>query len=116
MDWISLVDSGKIEEIREISKSKPVVIFKHSTRCSISASALGRLERSWNKEEMKDIQFYYLDLLNYRNISQDIAEDFEVEHQSPQILIISNEECVYHASHLNINYQEIKNQISKNLI
>ena len=113
MDWIKLVSEETLDSIKNDSASKPVVLFKHSTRCSISAAALSRLERAWNKDEMADIKFYFLDLLNYRNISQKIESIFGIGHESPQLLIISNGNCIYNSSHMGINYQEIKQQLSK---
>lgn len=105
MNWINLTDSQQIQAIIELSKQQPVLIFKHSTRCSISATALNRLERAWN---LQDAKAYYLDLIAYRPISNALAEQFEVEHQSPQVLIIKNGQCVYHESHWDIAYDAIQ--------
>jgi bacillithiol system protein YtxJ len=104
MNWINLTDIDQLEEIIDASQSEAVVIFKHSTRCSISSTALNRLERAWNLENAKA---YYLDLIAYRSISAEIAERFEVEHQSPQVLIIKNGECVYHESHWDISFDQM---------
>ncbi|MFN5317545.1 MAG: bacillithiol system redox-active protein YtxJ [Bacteroidia bacterium] len=77
------------------SEHRYVFIFKHSTRCSISRMALDRLERSLKANEPA----YFLDLLNYRELSNLISERFSVQHESPQVLIIKNGECTLHASH-----------------
>jgi bacillithiol system protein YtxJ len=103
MNWIALTNETQLEEIKERSKTKPQVIFKHSTRCSISSVAKNRLERS----VPPDADFYYLDLIQHRNISGKIAEDFSVYHESPQILLIKNGECVYDESHSGISMDEI---------
>ncbi len=105
MNWINLTDSQQIQEIIELSKQSPVLIFKHSTRCSISSTALNRLERAWN---LTDAKAYYLDLIAYRPISNALAEQFNVEHQSPQVLIIKNGQCVYHESHWEIAFDTIQ--------
>ena len=107
MNWIPLIDIAEIAHIIESSFQQPQVIFKHSTRCSISSMAKGRLERS---EQPDSIQFYYLDLIAHRNISANIAEKFQVEHASPQVLVIKNGECVYDESHSGINMDEIIEQ------
>ena len=104
MNWIALNDETIIDHIKEKSVLKPQIIFKHSTRCSISSIAKHRLE---NAETPENADFYYLDLLNYRNISNKIAHDFSVYHQSPQILVIKNGECVYEESHTGISMKEI---------
>lgn len=65
---------------------------------------LNRLERA---EAPATIDFYYLDLLAHRNISNKIAEDFQVYHESPQVLLIRNGECVYDESHMAITMDEL---------
>lgn len=112
MDWLQLNTEEQLDQIKS-NTSKPAVIFKHSTRCSISATALSRLERSWKKEEVDGIDFYFLDLLSYRPVSSKIEDLFGVTHQSPQVLIIQNGTCTYNASHLGISYNEIKNHALK---
>lgn len=111
MNWIELKQTTQLEEIKKLSEQQPVLIFKHSTRCSISATALNRLERSWKDEEMKEVKPFYLDLLSYRPISNSIAQEFDVFHQSPQALIIYRGKCVYNSSHFDITYPDIKSQM-----
>lgn len=113
MDWISIKEEQELDQIKEISRSQPVLIFKHSTRCTISSTALNRLERAWKPEEVKDLKPYYLDLITYRSVSNKIADSFKVPHESPQVLIIKNGECIYDASHLSINYQDILKEAAK---
>lgn len=107
MNWIDLTQEAQVNDIRELSKQKPQLIFKHSTRCSISSVAKSRLERGSAPGE---VDFYYLDLIKYRNISQKIAEDFSVEHESPQVLLIKDGVCVYDESHSGISMDEITEQ------
>ena len=112
MNWNKLSDINQLDEIVKASVDKPVLIFKHSTRCSISSTALDRLERSWKNEEVQGLKPYYLDLIQFRNISGAIENKFDVEHQSPQALIIKNGSCVYHASHYDIRYPELLKHLS----
>jgi bacillithiol system protein YtxJ len=107
MNWIALENIAQLDTIIELSKTVPCLLFKHSTRCSISSMALNRLENSWKNEDNKHLTPYYLDLLQHRAISNEIAQRFGVEHQSPQALIISNGKCIYYASHSDIRYNEI---------
>ena len=97
--------------IKEESVKKPVLIFKHSTRCSISSMAIDRLARSWKEEEMNQHYFYYLDLIAFRSISNQVEDMFQVPHQSPQVLIIKDGRCVYDNSHMGINYSDIRNKL-----
>ena len=111
MNWIDLNNAGQLAAIKELSKIRPQLIFKHSTRCSISSMALSRMER---KEQPETSDFYFLDLIKYRSLSNKIAEDFEVNHESPQVLLIKNTECVYDESHSGIQMDEITEQILAN--
>ncbi len=107
MNWINLTSEEQLHEIVANSVTKPQVIFKHSTRCSISSMAKSRLERSIQPDE---VDFYYLDLIRNRSISNKIAQDFKVYHESPQVLLIKNGECTYDESHSGIDMAEIAEQ------
>jgi bacillithiol system protein YtxJ len=107
MIWNELTEASQLEEIRRQSMEQPVVIFKHSTRCSISSMAKSRLERGVAPE---GIAFYYLDLIRYRSLSNEIAGLFHVHHESPQVLLIRNGGCVYNESHNGISMEEIITQ------
>ena len=108
MDWISLKELHQLDEILIESQQEPVLIFKHSTRCNISRTTLDRLERKWNSSEMGMVKRYFLDLISYREISNEISQRFQVEHHSPQILIISDGKSVLDLSHYDIDYDHIK--------
>ena len=110
MNWIQLTTEEQLENIKSKSATTPQVIFKHSTTCSISKMAFSRFERA---EAPDSIDFYYLDLLNYRSISNAIAEIFQVHHESPQVLLIKNGECVYDESHYGIMMDELLEQVSQ---
>lgn len=110
MNWNTLNNIEQLVDIDVQSHTAPVVIFKHSTRCSISAAALNRVERSWNEQEMEGIQAYYLDLIANRSISDALAHHYEVPHESPQVLVIVKGECVYNDSHMGISYTDIRTQ------
>jgi len=107
MNWNNLENASQLDAINEESKTIPIMIFKHSTRCSISSMALNRIESNWKDSDNQHIKPYYLDLIAHRDISNLIAEQYGIEHQSPQALIISNGECIYHESHTNIRYADI---------
>lgn len=104
MDWINLQTEEQLNEIIYKSKDTPQVIFKHSTRCSISSMAKNRLDK---KDKPDGLDFYYLDLIKFRGISNKIASDFKVAHQSPQILIIKDGLSVYDESHSGISMDDI---------
>lgn len=108
--WIALTEAEQLEKIINLSNEKPILIFKHSTRCGISRMVLKNFERNFDIESDK-IDCYFLDLLSYRNISAMIAEKFSVPHQSPQAILISKGEVVYHDSHSSISVEKIKKLI-----
>jgi bacillithiol system protein YtxJ len=107
MAWISLTSDTQLNEIVAKSAERPQVIFKHSTRCSISSVAQQRLQKG-NLPE--DIDFYHLDLLAYRSISNKVAELFQVHHESPQVLVIKDGKCIYDESHMAISMNDIVEQ------
>lgn len=104
MQWIHLTDEEQLKQIIANSEAKPQVIFKHSTRCSISAVAFQRLQKAQPPE---GIDFYYLDLLAHRPLSSRISEVFKVHHESPQVLVIRDGNCIYDESHLAISMMDI---------
>ncbi len=106
IDWHPLVSEEGIAKIKLRSQQVPCLIFKHSTSCNISAIAKYRLEDDWDFAS-DEMEAYYLDLLSFRPVSRQVAETFQVHHESPQVLLIINGECVYDASHLDISLQEI---------
>jgi len=110
MNWNVLENSNQIEEIKEASHNKLQLIFKHSTRCIISKMALKNFESDFLLYDVIDA--HYLDLIAYRSISNEIAEVFAVEHQSPQILMIKDGKVVYHESHEGIDANVLKRLLS----
>ncbi|WP_046745485.1 bacillithiol system redox-active protein YtxJ [Kordia zhangzhouensis] len=102
IQWLPLTDISQLETIVEASKTLPIAIFKHSTRCGISRMVIKQFEQSFPLEKHQ-MRVYYLDLLNYRSISDEVAARFQVWHESPQLIVIKNGETVAHASHSQIN-------------
>lgn len=106
LNWHELTSENDLQKAIEESHEQPVLIYKHSTRCSISGMALNRLERDWSKE-MEHIKAYYLDLINYRETSNAIAETFNVYHESPQVILIKDGKAIYDDSHMSISADRI---------
>lgn len=104
MNWYSLENESDLNRIQEKSFETPQVIFKHSTRCSISAMAKGRLDAA---VKVEGLEFHYLDLIRFRDLSNEIAARFHVHHESPQTLLIKNGECILDQSHWEIRYEEL---------
>lgn len=104
MNWIYLTDEGQLAEIIARSQTKPQVIFKHSTRCSISAVALQRMQKA---QQPESLDFYFLDLLAHRSLSNKVAEVFGVHHESPQVLLIKDGKCIFDESHLGISMNDL---------
>ena len=102
LPWIPLNTIDQLNYIEEKSKTKTQVIFKHSTRCGISRMVINQFTSAYNLTE-KDLDLYYLDLLSYRNVSDEVGYKFQVFHQSPQIIVIKNGVVVANDSHGSIN-------------
>jgi len=101
LKWIPLTSLEQIKTIKEQSKTEAVLVFKHSTRCGISRMVIKQFEGLF-QENHQHLKVYYLDLLNYRNISDELGYTFQVIHQSPQLLVIKNEVSVHDVSHSEI--------------
>lgn len=110
LEWINLTSSQQLDDIIQESAEMPVLIFKHSTRCGISRMALKGFESEYAIDADK-VKPYFLDLLEHRDISNEIATIFHVEHQSPQLLLIKDGVVTYHTSHGDINAGEVKAKI-----
>jgi len=104
MEWISLTDSSQLTTIKEESETSTVAIFKHSTSCGISRMVLKGFEKEGSQSNLDNIKFYFLDLLQYRSVSNEIAETFDVQHESPQLIIIKNGVVKHHSSHSSISF------------
>jgi bacillithiol system protein YtxJ len=109
MNWISLESAEQLNEIKQ--QAGYSIIFKHSTRCSISLMAKRRFEMDWaNLPE--NLPLYFLDLIKYRDLSNQVAQDFQVHHQSPQLLLIKDGECILDQSHSDISLEEALSELS----
>jgi bacillithiol system protein YtxJ len=107
INWLLLNTEDGLSKLVEKSADKPQIIFKHSTTCSISSMAKRRLERQWNIDEAQ-ADIHYLDLLSYRGISNQVAADLGVTHQSPQLIIVKNGQAVFNTSHNDIGIDVIE--------
>ena len=107
MNWQPLTDLAQLDTIDAASAERPILLFKHSTRCNISSAALFRLDRAWTTADDARHTAYHLDLLRHRAVSDAIAQRYGVEHASPQVLVIRHGRCVYHGSHFGINYADV---------
>ena len=107
MNWSHLQTEEQLATLNQESFEHPVLVFKHSTRCIISATALSRFERHYPKlAATAQVTPYLLDLLQFRPISARLAQDYDVEHQSPQVLVISQGKVIHTASHFDISAQQ----------
>lgn len=106
--WIPLTSLAQLKEIKKQSLKEPIAIFKHSTRCGISSMVIKRFVSNFD-ESLKDFKVYYLDLISYREISDEVGYEFQILHQSPQLLVIKKGQVIAHASHYNIAQVDLRN-------
>lgn len=109
MSWLPL---SSLEEFNKLADdgTKSFAIFKHSTRCSISTMAMNRMESQW--DAFQGLPIYFLDLIAHRDVSAAIAERYQVEHQSPQLLVIKESNCIHHSSHSAIQPNHLAGELS----
>ncbi|MDN3668872.1 bacillithiol system redox-active protein YtxJ [Echinicola jeungdonensis] len=110
MSWKTINQISQIQQIKEESKLQPVLLYKHSTQCSLSQMAWDRLKRNWKDSDSQVVTPYYLDLLSYREVSDAIEQEFGIQHESPQVILVKDGIAFYDTSHMAINYQEIMGQ------
>ena len=108
MNWIKLESGDNLEELKKLSETKNCLIYKHSTRCATSFMTLNRLERSWKNSEMLNVQPYFLDLIANRELSNRVSSEFNVIHESPQVLLIKDGGAFLDLSHFMIDYSKLK--------
>ncbi len=111
MTWHPLTTTEELDGVLAESAAQPVAIFKHSTTCSISATAKARLDRQWDSAVGDKVKLYYLDLLRFRAVSNEAAARLRVVHESPQLLLIQDGVCTYDASHMAIRAEEVLRKV-----
>lgn len=104
--WKKIESQKDLDAAIEKSSQQKVLIFKHSTRCFISKTVLRSFEKQMQESD-KNFDYYFLDLLAYRSISNEIESRFDVVHQSPQLIVLENGKAIYNASHQNIDLDKI---------
>lgn len=111
LNWNYLTELESLSELIN-DDSSVNLIFKHSTRCAVSIMALKSFEGLWSLSE-EQCRIHFLDLLNHRDISNQIAADFGIVHESPQVIVFKGKEVLYHDSHSDINVRKIESIIRK---
>ncbi|MGO4819129.1 bacillithiol system redox-active protein YtxJ [Flavobacterium sp. W22_SRS_FP1] len=109
MNWNELTAVEQLNEIITLSNEKPVAIFKHSTRCSVSRMALKQFENEFDFSDK--VTPYFLDLIAYRDVSNEIMNRFGVQHQSPQLILIKEGKAIYSATHSDIDAGVLKTKV-----
>lgn len=109
--WKELNSEELVKELVENSKKKTVILFKHSTRCSISSMAKNRFESSYD-DIISPVDVYLLDLLSFRNVSSFIEDFLKIEHQSPQVIVLKDGGVIHSASHNDIRGEVIAEAIA----
>jgi len=105
--WHIIESEEDLEKAIKISHQGKIAIFKHSTSCFISRTVLKNFEREVGETSATAAKFYFLDLLAHRNLSNKIAEDFNIRHESPQLIVIENGKAINNASHQSITLSQI---------
>ena len=102
LPWITLNSLEQLDVIESASKTKTQIIFKYSSRCGVSRMVLNQFESNYNFYE-DDLDLYFLDIISYRSVSNEVGYKFQVMHESPQLLVIKNGVVVAHDSHGGVN-------------
>jgi bacillithiol system protein YtxJ len=112
LPWIALTSIEQLNQVVKTTHEKPVLFFKHSTRCGVSSMALNSFENQWSTNDSL-CDLYYLDLLQHRDVSNEIAALTGVHHQSPQVIVLKGDEIIYDASHSSIDARRIESSLKR---
>lgn len=107
MNWNILNSIDQLLKIDEKSKNKIQILFKHSTRCSVSTFAKRILENEYDDSIKEQFDVYYIDLISYRDVSNEIASHYNIEHESPQLLVIKEGVAVFTSSHSDVSFEKV---------
>jgi bacillithiol system protein YtxJ len=109
--WKVLDSVDQLAQLVADSYTKPVAIFKHSTSCGVSAQAKFKLEQGWDIDP-QTLDFYYLDLLQNRAVSNQIAAELGITHQSPQLILLKDGQPIFNTSHHRISLSGLHNVLA----
>lgn len=109
LNWNEIETVEALKNALNRSNDVPVLFFKHSTRCSISSMALNRFEKEW--DESTNCEIYFINLIAHRDVSNALSELTEVQHQSPQVIVVDDNHPVYNASHSGIDAGDIQSKL-----
>jgi len=110
MSWKPLTEQAQLEELA--ASNQPFLVFKHSTRCPVSSMAKRSVEYDFDLLP-EGLTLYYLDLIQFRTLSNYVAEKWQVRHESPQLLLLQGDSCLYYASHQDIELKDVLSVISE---
>lgn len=113
IQWKAVQKPEDLDEMERYSANRPVILFKHSTRCGLSHEVKDKLEEEWSATNHSAL-FYYLDILEYRALSDEVEHRWRIAHQSPQLIILSDQEVLFHGSHRSITAKRIEKVLADN--
>ncbi|SMO53679.1 bacillithiol system redox-active protein YtxJ [Gracilimonas mengyeensis] len=110
INWENIHSEEELDDILMASNQKPQVIYKHSPRCATSFFALKNL-KALSAEDARKADFYLVDVIAERSISNLVAEKLGIRHESPQLFIIKNGDVQWHGSHHQVNSDVVEGQL-----
>lgn len=107
LPWLDVTELSQLKAVKEKSGTKTQIIFKHSIRCGISRMVMNQFVEDFNFDN-GEVDLYYIDVINHRDVSNAVANIFDLVHESPQLLVVKNGLVVAHESHGSINSMDLK--------
>ncbi len=112
LPWIHINSVEQLHELIENTFEKPVLLFKHSTRCIVSAMVMNNFRNEWSSGDGL-CRLCYLDLLAHRDVSDEIENLTGIKHESPQVIVLKGREIIYEESHSSIDIKRIESTLRK---
>ena len=104
--FVKVTDTKSLDELADRSKERPVVIFKHSLTCPISAAAYDQMAEFDGEVALVEVQ-------RARDLSGEIENRLGVTHESPQVIILRNGQVAWNASHFKITAGAVAEAVRK---
>ncbi|GAB6990540.1 bacillithiol system redox-active protein YtxJ [Paenibacillus pini] len=108
-----LTTSEQLHTALEASKDKPLLLFKHSTRCPISAGAYQEVMSYLKDQPNEAVEYGLIHVVEDRPVSLEVADLIGVQHQSPQVILIRNQKPIWHTSHSNITSDALNEHLQQ---
>jgi bacillithiol system protein YtxJ len=103
---------GELDAVLGESHRRPVLLFKHSYTCGVSAEALDELRLHIDEATSASIQYAMVTVQTHRDVSNAVSQRLGVRHETPQAILVRDGRVVWTASHFRVNAAELQKALT----